>query len=240
MGWAGQFHLQGRNPPQSVGQGRLIRPRHVGIGNHRHIAFQLLLPGPEHRLQIVAPHLLLSLHYKDHIGRRTPFPDRLRHPQHMGKDLPLVIGGSAGQHHAIHHPRLKRIPRPAVPHLRRLHIVVPINQNPPPFSAPRLAPLSQNHRSPGSRHNFRLQAHLSELFLQPRGAVAHRLIAGRVGRNGRESQKIKVVGPIFLGNGHKGILPDPPSPHQSRGNHPRSAFAQTPFLFKMFRCQSAN
>jgi len=226
MGRAGQFHLQRRNPAQTVGEGRLIRTRHIGVGNHRHIALQLLLSRPQHRLQVVASHFLFPFHHKHHVGCRSAFPDRLGHAQHMGKNLSLVIGGSPRQHHSVQHPRLKRVARPSIPDLRGLHIIMPVDQDPPPFSNPRLAPLCQHHRGPRRGHNLRLQPHLSKLLLQPGGTVPHRRLPCRIGRNRGEPKKIEIVGAIFLRNGHGGILPDPHPPHQPRGSFCDPGFAR--------------
>ena len=194
MGRTRQLHFQGRNPPEPVRQGRSIWTCHVRVGNNGHIALQVILPRAQNSLEIIAPHLFFSLHHKDHVGRRPTFPNRLGHAQHVSEDLSLVIGRTTRHHHPIQHPWLKGIPGPPISHLCRLHIVMTVNQNLSTFSRSSLAPLGQHHRSPGRRHNFRLQTHSHKLLLQPRGAVPHRLVACRIGRDCWKPQKVEIIG----------------------------------------------
>ena len=193
MRWPRQFNLQCRDSTQAIGQSWFVGSRHVGVGNHRHITGQLLFSRPQNTFQIVTPDLLLSLNNKNHIGIGSTRLDFLCDPHHVGKNLAFVVGRPPRHHHSVDDPRLKRIRRPTIPDFGRLDVIMSINQYRPALSTSGFLPLGQNHRSPRRGHNFGVHAHFPELFTQPFCTLLHRLGPGRLGRNGRKSQKFEIL-----------------------------------------------
>ena len=190
-----EFHLQGENAAQPIGEGRNAARHHPGVGNGNQITGERLFVLCQKPAQAFAAALLLALHQKNDVHRQVArLLQRFFHAQDVGQNLPLVIRRAAGIYQAVLEGGLKGGSRPLIQRVGGLHVVMPVNEQRP---AARLACAARHHnRVPVGGINLRLQPHGAEFLFEPPGARGHLWRVLRIRRNALKPEKLEKFGKI--------------------------------------------
>ena len=188
-GRSAQGEFEGDDAPQRVGERRQVLGGHAGVGHHHGIAAKFPAAGPQERRQVAAANLLLALEHERQIaGQGGAGPeigfDRLE----MGEMLALVVGGAAGDQRAPADGRFEGRRLPEFERLRRLHVVVAVNQEmrAPPRPAGRAG---EHDRMARRRTQFGLEADLPAMLREPGGAGAEVPLVLRLRGNAGEAEE---------------------------------------------------
>ena len=144
---APRLKLRIDHPAQPNAQRRQIRRKHLRIRNQRSIGLQLVSMLAHERGNPLASNLFLALDNHPHIHRQLPIGLHHRLQRlHMHPHLSLVVHRTARINIPVALLGLKRRRLPLLQRLRRLHIVVPIEQHRRPSSG--MQPVRIHQRMP--------------------------------------------------------------------------------------------
>ena len=187
-----QHHLAAHNPAQTITERRHTGRHHAGVGNRNHIAAQFLAMLTQKFRKVRAADFFFTFKQESQIHRQITFlAQRLLDTKHMGHHLPFVVGRTTRQDYPIVNDRLKRLGRPQLQGIHRLHIVVTINQHRAPTLKMRV--LCKHHRMPGRLVQGCDQTHAGKFRAQPFGTGTHITRMPRVGRHTGKSEKRKQI-----------------------------------------------
>ncbi len=126
----------------------------------------------------------------------------------VGEKLTLVITRAAGIQEAVADRRFEGFGRPALILIRRLNIVVPVDQDSRPGGIG-MFPFGVDDRIPAGLHGIGLEPDIAQMFAQPQAAisnVARAIGLGADAWNRAEFDQVLEVG-VFVGQrGHKNLV----------------------------------
>src|SRR6516162_6148561 len=126
---AAQPNFKTKDSAQTVGEGWNAGRHHAGIRNGDNVRLQSGPVFSEKTLQVWASYLFLSLNENDQIQRQiVVFREDRFDPKNMRKDLSFVVGRSPGKNLSLFNNRLERWRMPEIQGIRRLHVVVSVNE----------------------------------------------------------------------------------------------------------------
>ena len=169
---------------QPRGDARRIDVPHIGVADQREIGRERLLVGSEERFEVGAADLLLALQQHGHRGGNAAadlLPGAQRLDEHH--QLSLVVDGAA-RNDARRHADLRQSADrtagcPKLERIRRLHIVVPVEQDTRRLRAGGAGMMPEHDRMPGSRLDRDLESKTCKLVTEPLGRLLHiRLMHG--------------------------------------------------------------
>ena len=159
--------------PQRVAERGVLQAGDFGVRDHQRLAGQF--PGVlgQEVIERLGADLFLAFDQEIHIAGQIvsglqPGLDRVD----VSQMLALVVADAAGINIAAHPARLKGRRRPEVERIRRLHIVVAVNEE-CRFFRVGMRGLGHHHRGAGGLAEFRLQAGLEAAGDQPFATASH-------------------------------------------------------------------
>ena len=115
---------------QTDADGGQLRREHLGIANHRGVAFQARGLAGDVGFDVLAAHFFFALDQELHVDRQPPvLLQQAFHGFDQDVGLPFVVGRSARIDVVVANVGLKRRRLPFVQRIGRLHIVMPVEQH---------------------------------------------------------------------------------------------------------------
>ena len=139
--------------------------------------------------KVSAADFFFTFDQKNHIHRKRAVAKRFLDSQNMRENLPLVVRRASRKNPTVPNLRFKRRRCPCFQRLRRLHIVMSVDQH-RPLSWITCA-FSNHHRMPRRFRRPGFQADFAEFCHEPFGTISHVLpVVGLRGYTGK-SQEFK-------------------------------------------------
>ncbi len=181
--------LHGGNSTEGVAEGRISVGGHSGVGDGDHIAGEFSAVFFQKVREVAAADLLFSFDQENDIDRERSFLESFGDAEDMGQDLSFVVGRSPGKDPPIADFRFKWGRTPLRKGLRRLHIVVAVDQD---RSLGGIAPGFSNHnRMPRRFFLAGLQSDAPELRHQPIRTSLQIVFVGGLGGNAWKAEKFQ-------------------------------------------------
>ena len=167
-------YLERRHAAQGVGKRRVFEVRHAGVRNNHAVALEVALLLFEKIDQRLAADLLLALDDKRQVARQLGAGfevclDRLD----VSEVLPLVVARAAGVQVASANLRIERRCGPQLQRIRRLHIVVAVDEKMRPAAGALARGGQRDDRVAVSLVYPGLQSDRFAVIGQPAGAGGH-------------------------------------------------------------------
>ncbi len=172
---AGDGDLGVSESPQEGGDRRAVLVPLPGVANEGEIGFELLGMRIEEGRQRRAAQFLLALQEHGHVDRQPPLglePGAAGLDE--GHELALVVGGAAGDDHwaitrILGETRREGRSAPGLQRVRRLHVVMAVEEDARARARARMAPMADDHRLARGRAHACLEADLAQRGRAPFG-----------------------------------------------------------------------
>src|SRR5207244_11930117 len=214
-----------------VAQGWRSTRDHSRIGNYRHVAFQCIAIFLQKTAEVNAANFFLAFDHQMQIHRQVGILfDRLLDTDDVRKNLTLVVRRAAGEDVSVLENGLEWRRIPKLQWIRRLHIVMPVDQNCPASGLMFVA--RPDDRVPLRGNELRLQPDARKFFHETICTLLQLFFVLVISRNTWKSQKGIELLKIIVAHGQKLIgfrrLPTT-SDGAGRGLDTRSTRAQARF-----------
>src|SRR5439155_13254798 len=167
-----------------------------------HVAFQIVAIFAEKRIQIRTADLLLAFDHQMQIHRQpTMLLDRFLNSENVRKDLAFVVRCAARKNITVFQHRLERRRIPKLQRIRRLHVVMAVDQN-GSASGFMLIP-RPNDRMSSRGYKLRLQTDTVKLVHQPVCTLDQLFLVLIVSRDAWKPQERVILLKIIVAHGCK-------------------------------------
>ena len=184
----GYFQLKRRDTAQPITHSWHTARDHSGIRDNCHVTFERVPIFAEKRTQIRTANFLFPFDHQMQIHRQlTMLLDRFLNSENVRKNLAFVVRGATRKNVAVLQHRLERRRVPKFQRIRRLHVVMAVNQNRRMTGSVFIA--GPHNGMPFRGYKLRLQADLVELVHQPVCTFDQFFLVLIVSRNARKPQE---------------------------------------------------
>ena len=194
--------FEGRYAAQAVAESWRPARDHSRIGNYRHVAFQCIAIFLQKTAEVNAANFFLAFDHQMQIHRQVGILfDRLLDTDDVRKNLTLVVRRAAGEDVSVLENGLEWRRIPKLQWIRRLHIVMPVDQNCPASGLMFVA--RPDDRVPLRGNELRLQPDARKFFHEPICTLLQLFFVLVISRNTWKSQKRIELLKIIVAHGQK-------------------------------------